>query len=52
MKTALILIDFQMDYFPGGQMELVNAEHAADNAIILLSHCRDNALPVVYLQHM
>jgi nicotinamidase-related amidase len=30
---------------------LVNAEQAAENARLLLSNCRDNELPVVYLQH-
>lgn len=52
MKTALILIDFQMDYFHGGKMELFNAEQAVKNGGLLLSHCRDNELPVVYLQHI
>lgn len=52
MNTALILIDFQMDYFPGGKMELVSAEQAVKNGSLLLSHFRDNELPVVYLQHV
>ncbi len=52
MKTALVMIDFQMDYFPGGRMELVGAEAAAAKAQDLLHHCRQLELPVVYLQHI
>ena len=32
MKTALVLIDIQNDYFPGGAMELVGAGQAGANA--------------------
>ena len=32
MQTALILVDIQNDYFPGGKMELVGIEPAASNA--------------------
>lgn len=41
-----------MDYFAGGKMELVNAEQAAENANLLLSHYRENELPIVFLQHV
>ena len=30
MKTGLVLVDIQNDYFPGGSMELVSMESAAD----------------------
>ena len=52
MKTALVLIDFQMDYFSGGKMELFNTEQTVTNGSLLLSHYRNNELPVVYLQHI
>lgn len=52
MDTALVMIDFQMDYFPEGRMELVGAEAAAARAQELLQHCRQLELPVVYLQHI
>ena len=32
MKNALLLIDIQNDYFPGGRMELVRPLEAARNA--------------------
>ncbi len=52
MDTALVMIDFQMDYFPAGRMELVGAEAAAAEAQNLLHHCRQMGMPVVYLQHI
>jgi len=52
MATALILIDLQMDYFPGGAMELVNAEAAVGQAALLLQEFRRRALPVVHIQHI
>jgi len=32
MKAALILVDIQKDYFPGGRMELVRIIDASRNA--------------------
>ena|SRR5579862_9877876 len=52
MRSALILIDIQNDYFPGGKMELVNMEHAASNAQQLLNHFRNEKLPVFHIQHI
>jgi nicotinamidase-related amidase len=36
MNTCLILVDFQNDYFGGGNMELVDIKQAAENAQQLL----------------
>ena len=36
MKPALLLVDIQNDYFPGGKMELVSIDLASANARILL----------------
>jgi nicotinamidase-related amidase len=52
MRTALILIDIQNDYFPGGNMELVNIENAACNASQLLNNFRKLKLPVFHIQHV
>ena len=52
MKTALIIIDIQKDYFPGGRMELVGAEAAAQRAKEALSYLRRHNLPVVHIQHI
>jgi len=52
MKTALLLIDFQNDYFPGGRMELEGALEAARNSNELLQCFRDHHLPTVHIQHI
>ena len=50
-KSALVLIDIQDFYFPGGKSALVNPESAARNAAILLSHYRKLGLPVIHIAH-
>ena len=50
--TALVLIDIQNDYFPGGTMELVGPDAAAKAAALLLETFRQKALPVVHVQHI
>jgi len=52
MKTALLLIDIQNDYFEGGTMTLVNADHASENARLLLETFRNNNLSVIHIQHI
>lgn len=52
MKTALILIDIQNDYFPGGKMELDDSIEAGEHAKRLLSFFRENDLPLVHIQHV
>ena len=52
MKTALVLIDIQNDYFTGGAMELVGMEAAAANAAALLAKFRGAKELVVHVQHL
>ncbi len=52
MHTALLLIDLQNDYFPGGKNQLVGSAAAAQQARRLLDFFRQNALPVVHVQHL
>ena len=52
MKTALILIDIQKDYFPGGRMELVGPLEAGRNAGRLLAVFRAENLPIVHIRHI
>ncbi|HEX8924998.1 MAG TPA: cysteine hydrolase family protein [Terriglobales bacterium] len=52
MAQALLIVDIQNDYFPGGRMELAGAEQAAENARKVLEHFRANGLPVIHIQHI
>lgn len=52
MKTALLLIDIQNDYFPGGKMELEGPVEAAKKANELLQCFRDHGMPTVHIQHV
>lgn len=48
---ALVLIDIQRDYFPGGKMPLYEPERAADMAGLLLERFRATGRPVVHVHH-
>ena len=52
MKSALLLIDIQNDYFPGGKQELFQPEQAAAKAQLLLEYFRKRELPVFHVQHI
>jgi nicotinamidase-related amidase len=52
MKTGLILVDIQNDYFPDGPMELVGIREAVIKAQELLSFFRDNRRPTFHIQHI
>lgn len=51
-NTALLIIDVQNDYFPGGRMELSGAEQAGNNTQKILEYFRKNNLPVVHIRHI
>jgi len=50
-RTALLLIDIQDFYFPGGRSALFEPEKAEQNASILLDHFRKANLTVVHVRH-
>lgn len=52
MTKALVIVDIQNDYFPGGKMELEGSEQASRHAAQLLAAFRDRHLPVVHVQHL
>jgi len=52
MKTALIIIDIQNDYFEKGSMPLIGSYHAANNAKLILERFRTDRLPVIHIQHI
>ncbi|MGH1537059.1 MAG: cysteine hydrolase family protein [Gammaproteobacteria bacterium] len=51
MKPALLLVDIQNDYFPGGSMELVNIDQVSSNARLLLDKFRDQNFETFHIQH-
>lgn len=50
--TALLIIDVQNDYFPGGKMTLEKSVQAAENTRRILEYFRNNHLPVIHIQHI
>ena len=52
MSRALLIIDIQNDYFPGGAYPLVEPDAAADSAARLLEAFRERDEPVLHLKHV
>ncbi|MEW6403062.1 MAG: cysteine hydrolase family protein [Chloroflexota bacterium] len=52
MNTALLIIDIQKDYFPGGKMELVEPLEAAKRAYMILQCFREHGGHHVHIQHV
>ncbi|PTQ08255.1 cysteine hydrolase [Sphingomonas oleivorans] len=50
-NRALIIVDLQNDYFPGGKFALVGIDAAAANAARLLEAARANGDLVVHIRH-
>src|ERR1039458_8935722 len=51
MTQALLLVDIQNDYFPGGAMELVGSPEAGLRAGTLLQAFRRAGRPIIHIQH-
>ena len=50
-EYALLVIDIQNFYFPGGRSELVEPEKAAANAALAIREARETGNPVIFVQH-
>ena len=50
-KKALLIIDIQDFYFPGGKSALIEPEKAAANAALLLDNFRKSKMPVIHVRH-
>lgn len=50
-KKALLIIDIQDFYFPGGQSALAEPEKAATNAALLLNKFRNDNMTVIHVRH-
>jgi nicotinamidase-related amidase len=51
-RRALIVIDVQNDYFPGGAYPLWRTEETLDAIVIAVTRARELGIPVVLMQHM
>jgi len=49
---ALLLIDLQNDYFPGGKFPLWNAEGVLEKIEVAIEAARAKGIPVVHIQHI
>lgn len=49
--TALLLVDIQEFYFPGGRMALEDPETAGMNAGLVLERFRDSGMMVIHVRH-
>lgn len=52
MTRALVIIDIQYDYFPGGAYPLAGPEAAAEAAARVLEHFRASGEAVIHVQHV
>lgn len=50
-QPALLIIDIQNDYFPGGNMPLHQPETALEQTTRILDHFRQRQLPLVHIRH-
>lgn len=49
---ALIVIDVQNDYFPGGKLPLWHADETLEHIISVTGHAREQGIPVIFVQHV
>lgn len=52
LKKALIVIDPQNDYFPGGSFPLWNAEEALASIEAAIVNAKGKGIPVILVQHV
>jgi len=52
MKKALLLIDLQNDYFPGGKFPLWNTDAVLTNIEQEIKTARTKDIPIIHIQHI
>ena len=52
MTQALLLIDLQDDYFPGGKFPLWNTEVVLENLERAIARAHARGVPVIHIQHI
>ncbi|WP_176014771.1 cysteine hydrolase family protein [Victivallis sp. Marseille-Q1083] len=51
-KTALLVIDPQLDYFPGYKFPLWNTAAVLENIVAAIRKCRQYDMPVILVRHL
>lgn len=51
-KQALIVIDIQNDYFPGGKYPLHQPEEAKQNTLSAMAIATEKGVPIIHIQHV
>lgn len=51
-ETALVVVDIQNDYFPGGKMPLPHMEAIAERSLKVLNQFRKKQFPIIHIQHV
>ncbi|NLV25734.1 MAG: cysteine hydrolase [Methanomicrobiales archaeon] len=51
-NSALLLIDLQNDYFPGGKMECFESTRAGENAAKILNWAREKRIIPIHIRHI
>lgn len=52
MAKALLVIDLQNDYFPGGKFPLSNADLVLENIERAINRAKASGIPVIHIQHI
>ena len=52
MKQALIIVDVQREYFPGGKLELYKPEKALEQIQKALRLFREKEWPIYFIRHI
>lgn len=52
MGKALVVIDVQNDYFPGGKFPLWNTEETLATTVKAVHRAREKGIPVILVQHI
>jgi nicotinamidase-related amidase len=52
MKKALLLIDLQNDYFPGGLFPLWNTEKTVENLVAAMQRAGASGVEIIHIQHI
>ena len=52
MNKALVIIDVQNDYFPGGRKELKDSLEALENIQKVIKNCREKGCKIIFIKHI